>query len=45
MIDTFIESKFMDALLSFAKEHPILTAISNGIIGGIIGSVIAMIFK
>lgn len=42
MIDTFMESKFMDVLLSFAKEHPILTPILVSILGAFISSIITI---
>ena len=42
MIDTFMESKFMDGLFSFAKEHPILTPILVSILGAFISSIITI---
>lgn len=42
IVDFFMESKFMDVLLDFAEEHPVLTVVLNGIIGSVIA---ILIFK
>lgn len=42
IVDTFIESKFMDALLDFAKKHPVLTPILVSIVGAFISSIITI---
>lgn len=42
IMDAFIESKFMDVLLDFAEEHPILTPILVSIVGAFISSIITI---
>ncbi len=42
IMDVFIESKFMDVLLKFAKKHPILTPILVSIVGAFISSIITI---
>ncbi len=42
IMDVFIESKFMDVLLNFAKKHPILTPILVSIVGAFISSIITI---
>lgn len=39
IVDFFMESKFMDALLDFAKKHPVLTPILISIVGAFISSI------
>ncbi|WP_168163890.1 hypothetical protein [Fusobacterium sp. HMSC073F01] len=42
IVDFFMESKFMDALLDFAKKHPVLTPILVSIVGAFISSIITI---